>query len=141
MAEPYCLAMVLCDGTHRDPTTGKFTILGTFDSFASPSFPAQIALCIYFAVTDGIGVCKLRIQFVEAKAGPIDAAIDDTVEGRVFRIESELAFDNPLAVAEQAVGIDFMIPAPGVYLCELWANDEMLMQRRLVARKVEAVIQ
>ena len=136
MAEPYCLALVLCDGFHRDPSTGKFTLLGTFETFAAPSYPAQIRLAIYFAVTDGVGNCGLRVQLVDAKAGIIDANLEGNVQGRVFGIKTDVNFDNPLAVSEHALEIGIVIPHPGVYHCELWANDSMLMQRRLIAKDI-----
>ena len=60
--------MVLCDAVHPDPATGKFTILGTFTNFASPSFPAAIQFCVYFAVTDGIGDVDLTLQLVDSQS-------------------------------------------------------------------------
>jgi hypothetical protein len=134
MAEPYCLALVLCDAVHRDPLTGKFTLLGTFDSFMAPSFPAQLSLFVYFAVTDGLGSCTLRIQVVDGKAGPIDAAHEGDTPGRIVGIKTDIEFPSPLVVLEHAIGIQTRIPDPGVYLCELWANETMLMSRRLIAR-------
>jgi len=138
MADPYCLAMVLCDSVHRDPATGKFTLLGTFDSFVAKTYPAQIKLAIYFAVTDGIGSCTLRLQLVDAKLGTIDAKIEGDIEGRIFGVKGEHTFKDPLEVSEEAMELVFSIPTPGVYLCELWANDNMLMQRRFVAHQPEA---
>ena len=40
--EPVALAMVLCDGIHIDPGTGKRTLLGLFNSACSPELPARI---------------------------------------------------------------------------------------------------
>ena len=77
VANPYCLAMVICDAAHRDPATGKFSILGTFSSLASPSYPSLIRFVVYFAVTDGIGLVALRLQLIEADVGLIDAQNED----------------------------------------------------------------
>ncbi len=141
MAEPYCLAMILCDGVHRDPTTGKFSILGIYDTFASCEYPAVVDLKVYFAITDGIGSCDIRLQMVHADAEPFVATeIDDSgdeVEGLVFQIGSEQKFGSPLEVHEQVVSVQFQLPAPGIYLCELWANDNPLMTRRFRAHKIE----
>lgn len=38
MAEPYCLAMVLCDAVHRDPATAKHFVMGTFSSVGATDF-------------------------------------------------------------------------------------------------------
>lgn len=128
--------MVLCDGVHRDPATSKFTILGTFDSFVAKKYPARISLGIYFVVTDGIGSCVLRLQLVDANAGAVDAKLEGDVPGRVFRMQAEQVFEDPLQVTEEAMELEFFIPSPGIYFCELWADDKMLMQRRLIAREL-----
>jgi len=141
MAEPYCLAMILCDGVHRDPTTGKFSVLGIYDTFASREYPALVDLKVYFAITDGIGNCDIRLQMVSADSEPIVATevndSDDEIEGLVFQIGSEQEFGSPLVVHEQVVQVQFYLPAPGMYLCELWANDNPLMTRRFRAHGIK----
>jgi len=136
LANPYCLAMVLCDGVHRDPSTGKFTILGTFSSFASASYPAQINLCIYSAITDGLGPVTLRIQLIRAEAGIVDAQDESELPGRVFIVKRDMDFHSPFAVVESAIGMQTELPEPGQYHCELWANEELLMSRRLIAGEI-----
>lgn len=132
MAEPYCLAMVLCDGVHRDFTTGKYTILGTFSTLGAYAFPAKISFCIYFAITDGLGPTRLRLRLVDAESGIVDKG-ENVTEGLVFEIETDLAFEDPLAVVETVVAIRTALPRAGLYHCELWAGDDMLMSRRLLA--------
>jgi hypothetical protein len=131
MPEPYCLAMVLCDAVHRDATTGKFTILGTFSTFAANEFPAKVQFCVYYAVTDGLGPTSLRLRLVDAKQGLADGGVED--KGLVFDASTEFDFESPLLVLELAVTIGVPLPEPGLYHCELWAGDELLMSRRLLA--------
>lgn len=133
MAEPYCLAMVLCDSVHRDPGTGKSFILGTFSNFSSISFPAKLRFCTYFSVTDAIGPVTLRLQLVSANSDPVDALNEDEDPGRVFLLKVEKNFASPLVVMEGMFGVETILPAPGLYHCELWANSEVLMSRRLTA--------
>jgi hypothetical protein len=137
MANPYCLAMVICDGVHRDPATNKFTILGTFSSFAAHSYPSHLRFWIYFAVTDGIGPVTLRFQLIDAEAGIIDAQDDGDAAGRVFALKLETEFPSPFAVVESALGIGADLPKPGQYHCELWADNELLMSRRLIAGLID----
>jgi len=132
MAAPYCLAMVLCDAVHRDAATGKFTLLGTFSTLAVREYPAKVNFCIYYAVTDGLGPTTLRLRLVDAASGIADSA-DAKPEKSVFDIRADFAFDNPLAVVESTVGIETVVPRPGLYHCELWAGDDLLMSRRLMA--------
>jgi len=136
MAEPYCLAMVLCDATHRDPTTGKFTILGTFDVFTAREFPASLDLGVYFAVTDGQGAYRLCLQLVDASMAPVDASQSGAIEGRLFHFTSEREFSSPLVVVEESVSVEVSIPKEGIYHCELWANDAPLMSRRLAVQRI-----
>ena len=131
MAEPYCLAMVLCDGAHRDATTGKFTILGTFSTVGAGEYPAQVGFCVYYAVTDGLGPTKLRLRIVDAGCGIANGVGED--EGVIFESSVELNFEDPLLVLELAAGIGTVLPKPGLYHCELWAGNDLLMSRRLLA--------
>jgi hypothetical protein len=132
MAEPYCLAMVLCDAVHRDPTTGKHTILGTFSTVSANTFPAKVRFCIYFAITDGLGPAKLRLRLVDAESGIVDKSENDS-EGPVCEIQVDVTFEDPLVVMETVMGLETALPKPGLYHCELWAGDDLLMSRRLLA--------
>ena len=132
MAQPYCLAMVLCDAVHRDAATGKFTILGTFSTLAVREYPTKVRFCVYYAVTDGLGPTTLRLRLVDAASGIADSA-GGKHEKSVFEIRGDFGFDSPLAVVESTVGIETVLPRPGLYHCELWAGNDLLMSRRLMA--------
>ncbi len=69
MADPYCLAMILCDNVHIDSTTGKQTILGTFSALGAPDFPAKISFALYYAITDAEGDRELTYRMVDSKHG------------------------------------------------------------------------
>lgn len=137
MADPYCLAMVLCDAVHRDPATQKFTLLGTFSNIGAPSFPAQVHFSVYFAVTDGLGPTKFRLQLIKASAGIVNACSDEPEEGRVFLTGVEVDLASPLMVLESVFFIGVSLPEPGLYHCELWANTTVLMSRRVTATRIE----
>jgi len=124
--------MVLCDAVHRDATTGKHTILGTFSTIGADTFPAKFRMCVYFAITDGLGSTELRLRLVDAKSGLVDKNHGDA-EGQVFEIQTDYTFEDPLIVVETVMGIESELPHPGLYHCELWAGNELLMSRRLLA--------
>jgi hypothetical protein len=123
--------MVLCDGVHRDDTTGKYTILGTFSTLGARHFPAKLQFVVYFAVTDGLGPTRLRLRLVDARCGLVNGGGED--EGVVFKVETEFDFENPLVVLELPISISAIIPKAGLYHCELWAGEDLLMSRRLLA--------
>lgn len=134
MAEPYCLAMLLCDGIHKDPATGKHTLLGTFSTVGAAEFPAQIAFCVYFAVTDGFGPISLKLRIVDSAADMAGNAAGAAWESPEMLIN----VPSPLVVCESSVrNISVTLPAPGVYFCELYSGETLLMSRRLLAVKPE----
>ena len=129
MSEPYCLAMVLCDNIHRDAGTGKFTLLGTFSSLTAREFPAETFFCVYFAVTDGHGKVQLSMRLVDSEA---DLAGD--AQPPVFTTSIEFDFGHdPVMVCESVAFIKTALPKSGVYHCELYADELLLMSRRLIA--------
>lgn len=128
MAEPYCLAMVLCDHVHRDSATGKATILGTFSVLRASEFPASISMHIYAAITDGLGPTALMVRIVDSACYMADAEVEPLLEVEVAPFD----IDSPLMVIETAIKIKTTVKAPGQYHCELYANKSLLMSRRLL---------
>ena len=120
---PYALAMVICDAIHRDPATGKHTILGTFSSIAALDFPVRHpGMGVFISLTDGRGITPLTLKLVSA---------DENV--RIFEAGLEVDFEDPRMVLELATNIgNIEFPQPGEYRLQLFAGDEPLMERRLV---------
>ena len=128
MSQPYCLAMVLCDAVHQDRATGKFTLLGLFSTVGAHEFPADVQLCVYFAITDGDGDHQVTLRVVQSEH-IFDSACEPVYEANV-----NVKLESPLMVLEGHFGIkDLKLPDPGVYHIELLDGDEVLMSRRLVA--------
>jgi hypothetical protein len=129
MAEPYCLAMVLCDGVHRDAITGKFTLLGTFSTLYAAEYPANVMFCVYFAITDGLGRTTICTKIVDSDS--LGGAAEP-----IFEMPAEFEFASPLMVMESVAIVTTTIPKPGLYHCELHAGNELLMSRRVLAVNV-----
>ena len=123
--------MVLCDAVHKDPATGKNTLLGTFSTFGSTNYPANLSLAIYFSLTDGQGKHDIKLRLISSKH-----IVDETIEP-LFVIDLQMEFPDPLCVIEGATGGVFLINEPGVYHCELLAGEDVLMSRRIVADTIE----
>jgi hypothetical protein len=128
MADPYCLAMILCDNVHIDSTTGKQTILGTFSTVGANQFPTKASFAVYYAITDAEGSFDLLFRMVDSKHG------FDEKSTPVFEIAFTNQSPSPLAVIEGRLYVaNAILPEPGVYHCELLAGENVLMSRRLVA--------
>lgn len=121
---PYPLAMIVCDGVWRDPSTGKRTILGCFSTMRSTQFPVvHPAMAVYVALTEGRGRVPLRLVLV----GPAGDARP------LVEAETAADFSDPMAIVE----IDFHLTAvqfdePGEHRFELYAAGEPIMARRFV---------
>lgn len=128
MADPYCVAMVLCDDVHIDPGTQKRFIMGTFSTIASHSFPATINLAVYYGITDAGGDMEITFRIVDSRH-----LFDDSSEP-LFFVTFPMTSPTPLAVCEGILQVKGLtIPSAGVYHCELMHGEEVLMARRLVA--------
>ena len=130
--EPYCLAMVLCDAVHRDSSTGKHTILGTFSTLHSPSFPCPMQMAVYWAITDVPNSgSKITFRLVDSRD------LMDSEAQAVFNLKFPVEPSSPLAVIEGSLVVRTELPKQGVYHCEMLAGDSILMSRRLVAVSLE----
>lgn len=121
---PYALAMVICDAIHTDPGTGKRTILGCFSSIHARKFPAVHPIfAVYVAATDGHGKTPMRLQIVDA----------NEERQPIARLEVEADFGDPRMTLELDLVIaNLTFPAAGEYRIQLYAGNELLIERRLV---------
>jgi hypothetical protein len=129
MAEPYCLAMVLCDAVHRDIGTGKCTLLGTFSAVHATTFPAEVICTAYVAITDAQGPISIALKIIDSEAEMAGGGTTPVYEFAMPEIEIE----SPLAVVELTLPISAKLPNAGLYFCELHAGTAILMARRLLA--------
>jgi hypothetical protein len=132
MAEPYCLAMVLCDHVHRDVTTGKCTLLGTFTALHPRKLPAKVRFWVYAEVTDGVGEVEFMLQIVESRS-LLDDSGDEPFSWRPPpELVPKVNLKDPLMVLQMTFMCVMELPKAGQYHCELLANGTLLMARRLV---------
>jgi len=132
MAEPYCLAMVLCDNVHRDGATGKCTLLGTFSALHPRTLPAKVRFCVYAEVTDGTGEVEFVLQIVESRSLLDDSGDEPFVWRPPPESLPKVNLRDPLAVLQLTCLCSMELPKAGQYHCELLANGTLLMARRIV---------
>ena len=63
-SKPQLLAWLTCDGTHFDPSSGKYTILGIFSNIKAQRFPITHPLMIWFLTLTDVspGPHRMRIS-------------------------------------------------------------------------------
>jgi hypothetical protein len=120
---PVVLAMMLCDAIHQDPATKKCTLLGTFSTISARKFPVvHRQLAIHLALTNGHGKIRIRLTLTGA----------DEADAPIFSQEGTIEFRDPCVVAELNFAVaNVAFQKPGHYRLQAYANDELLMERRL----------
>jgi len=120
---PQPLAMVICDMIWADPSTGKRTMLGCFSELSAKHFPIiHPIIAVYVALTGGCGTVVIRLQLVDV----------DEENDPIFEWTGEVDFPSPRELME----FDFHIPnvsfpSPGEYRIQLFADGELILERRL----------
>jgi len=120
--------MVLADAIWTDPGTGKKTILGTFSALFGKEFPLHLGqLAVYVALTDGTGKVPITLKIVDVDEER------DPVRTHAFSAE----FPDPIAILEGTLHLgDVIFPEPGEYRIQLFAENELIIERRLVVIKM-----
>jgi hypothetical protein len=124
--------MVLCDGVHRDVSTGKRTLLGTFTAIHPRKLPAKVRFWVYAEVTDGIGEMEFSLRIVESRSLLDDSGEEPFVWNPPSEALPKVTLKDPLMVLQMTFMCEMELPKAGQYHCELLANGNVLMARRLV---------
>ena len=116
--------MVLCDGLHQDPGTGKITLLGLCSGIAARDFPCVHShLWVYVELTDGRGSTELKYVLVDS----------DEQREPIFVAQATVDFQDPRAVVYSMLRIgNITFPEPGEYRVQLFAHEQPLMERRIL---------
>jgi hypothetical protein len=100
--------MVLCDHVHQDSTSGKFTLLGTFNQINAAAFPVFLPFAVYFAITDGQGEFEVRLRLVDSQV------VSELASKPILDAPARLTLSSPSSNPVAVVGVE--IPRPGVPL-------------------------
>ncbi len=127
MPVPLAQAMIVCDAVHRDQTTGKFFLLGTFSTIATRKIPCRHErLTLFVAITDCIGLTPFVVKLVrvDRERG------DDEV---LARLVGELTSPDPQLIHELVLQMkDLTFPREGEYRFQLESKGELLLEKRLI---------
>jgi len=125
---PIWLTFVVCDDVIKDATTGKASLMGIFANVNATKFPAvHPKLCVYFELTDGRGSTPIEVVIVQEP--------DDKELGR---LSMTFDFTDPQAVLAGVIQIGSVVfPVEGEYRFQLHAHGTPLVERRIIAKKVE----
>lgn len=119
--KPIAEALIICDEIITEAITNKKSLIGTFNSIVSHSFPMQHPkLCVYTAMTNGQGHMSGELRCVR---------LDDQQE--IFKAAGEVQFADPTQVVELSFNLrNIPFERPGLYSFELITADELLLEKR-----------
>jgi hypothetical protein len=120
---PRVLTLTVADTVSRDAGTGKFSLLGIYNTIVARTFPyVHASMGLYLALTDGRGKTPLVLRLIDA----------DEERPAVFKLEATLDSADPTQVTEAGFVLQRLeFPKPGEYVLQLLAGEEILMERRL----------
>src|SRR5207249_732976 len=117
------LAMVLCDGIHIDPGTGKRTLLGLFNSACASELPVRVNLmAAYCCLTECRGETPFNFRVIDV----------NEERDPVFETAGNVLCNDPLGIVELDLvmgGIEF--PQFGEYRFQLLSGGTPLIERKL----------
>ncbi len=119
---PHLNAIILCDQIYRESSTGKYTILGTFDAIWVRQFPVvHPVITAFINFSDAEGEYKPRIEVVY---------LDEDVVIGDFRPEEPIVARERLQSSNLTVvlqGVEFK--KAGKYAIRIFLNDQFLGDR------------
>jgi hypothetical protein len=125
---PHILAMLICDGIHRDAGSGKHFLLGCFSNVISQTFPVGHGpMALYMSLTDGHGRVPFKLRFIDA----------EEEREALFETCGDLLFQDPREVVELSIAISQVVfPAEGEYRFQFFVGNEPLAERRVLAVRI-----
>jgi hypothetical protein len=127
---PSVVAMLVCEQVITEAGSNKKSLIGIFENINSLMFPTQIRIGIYAKLVDADGDYDILMRLVNLKD-----------ESRVADIKAEAKGIKRESSAEFAINIAGMVlPEPGKYELQLFANDAFLHRITINANAVKPSI-
>ena len=113
---PLLVAVLVCDTAVVDPSTGKKSLIGIFDTVHAATFPTMRAISLYFKVVDAEGFYEFAVRYVQVDSGEVLAQAVGDLMANDRLVPSDLYLSFP----------PLPMPAIGRYEFQIWANSMFL---------------
>jgi len=125
---PILLSVVICDRVIFDKVTGMPSIINIIQNINAPKYPIRYPLLVFFCeLTNGHGRTNIRIRLIE----------DQEEEKVIFEQKGAAEFKDVKQVVSLALNLQGVaLPQEGEYRFQIFAEDHLLGERRIVCRKV-----
>lgn len=125
---PILLSVVICDRVIFDKVTGMPSIINIIQNINSPKYPIRYPLLVFFCeLTNGHGKTNIRIRLIEEQEEKV-----------IFEQKGAAEFKDVKQVVSLALNLQGVaLPHEGEYRFQIFAEEHLLGERRIVCRKVE----
>lgn len=125
---PILLSAIICERVIFDKITGMPSIINIIQNINAPRYPVRYPSLVFFCeLTNGHGRTKTIIRLVE----------EQEEEKVIFEQKGVAEFKDVKQVVSLALNLrGIVLPREGEYRFQLFAEDYLLGERRIVCRKV-----
>jgi len=125
---PILLSAIICERVIFDKITGMPSIINIIQNINAPKYPVRYPALVFFCeLTNGHGRTKTTIRLVE----------EQEEEKVIFEQKGVAEFKDVRQVVSLALNLrGIVFSREGEYRFQLFAEDHLLGERRIVCRKV-----
>jgi len=126
---PILLSAVICVRVIFDKISGAPSLINIIQNVNSPKYPVRYWQLVFFCeLTDGHGKTKTKIRLID----------DQEDEKIMLEQEGVVEFKDVKQIVTLAVSLHGIVfPRPGEYRFQLFAEGNLLGERRIVCRKIK----
>lgn len=125
---PILLSAIVCERVIFDRISGMPSVINIIQNVNASQYPVRYPMVIFFCeMTDGHGSTKTKIRLVD----------NQREQKIIFEQEGTVEFKDVKQVVTLALNLQgIVLPEPGEYCFQLFADDRLLGERRIVCRKI-----
>ena len=126
--QPILLSSIICSRVIFDKVSGMPSIIDIIQTINAQNYPARHPQIAFFCeLTNGHGTTKMKIRLVDARED----------EKYIFEKEGTVQFKDVKQIVTLAMDLHGVVfPQPGEYRFQLFANEYLLGERRIICRKI-----
>jgi len=126
---PIVLSIQVCDSVVVDRFTGRASVLNILETISASQYPARHHLLVFFCeLTNGHGKAQVDIKLVDVRE-------NDKV---IAAIKGPIIFKDVKQIARFIMNFEgIMFPHEGEYRFQLFLNNELKAERRLICKQIE----
>jgi hypothetical protein len=130
---PILLSAIICEKVIFDKITGMPSIINIIQNINAPKYPVRYPSLVFFCeLTNGHGRTKTTIRLIEEQTPEVQEE-----EKVIFEQKGMAEFQDVKQVVSLALNLQGMVlPREGEYRFQLFAEDYLLGERRIICRRI-----